>query len=315
MDLPMPRIVIPDDEPAVMSPSVAFRALAGHDVRSYPTRPSGPGELADRIGDSEIVINIRSTSRFTAEVLEKCPALRLISIWGTGTDNVDLVAARTRGVRVTNTPGVSAVAVAEHTLALIMAVAKQTVQMDQQVRQGLWPRAMVTELRGKTLGLIGTGAIGREVARLGAGIGMRVIAWTFHPRGDIAEWVAFDDVFRQSDVLSVHVRLSAETSGLIRREQLELMKPGAILINTARGGIVNESDLVDALLANRIAGAGLDVFEAEPLPPKSPLFAMRNVVLTPHAAGITPEATEAGLALAIENVFSFLAGKPTNVVV
>lgn len=311
----MPRIVIPDDEPAVMSPSVAFRRLEGHDVRTYSTRPSSQGELVDRIRDSEIVINIRSTSRFTAEVLEKCPALRLISIWGTGTDNVDLASARERGIRVTNTPGVSAVAVAEHTLALIMAVAKQTVQVDHQVRQSAWPRAMVTQLRGKTLGLIGTGAIGREVARLGAGIGMRVIAWTFHPRGDAAEWVAFDEVFRQSDVLSVHVRLSPETSGLIRREQLELMKPAAILINTARGGIVEESDLVDALVRNRIAGAGLDVFETEPLPAKSPLFTMRNVVLTPHAAGITPEATEAGLALAIDNVFSFLAGQPTNVVV
>jgi D-3-phosphoglycerate dehydrogenase len=119
----MPRIVIPDDEPAVMAPSRAFRKLAAHDVRTYATRPSSAAELADRIGDSEIVINIRSTSRFTDEVLEKCPALRLISIWGTGTDNVDLVAASRKGVRVTNTPGVSALAVAEHTLTLIMAVA------------------------------------------------------------------------------------------------------------------------------------------------------------------------------------------------
>ena len=297
-----------------MSTSVAFRKLAEHDVRTYPTRPSSPGELADRIGDADIVINIRSTSRFTPEVLEKCPALRLISIWGTGTDNVDLPAAAARGIRVTNTPGVSAVAVAEHTLALIMAVAKRTVEVDRDVRQGRWPRAMVTQLRAKTLGLLGAGAIGREVARLGAGIGMRVIAWTFHPRGDIAEWVAFDEVLRQSDVVSIHLRLSPETSGLIGREQLELMKPGAILINTARGGIVDESDLVEALVTNRIGGAGLDVFETEPLPPNSALRAIPNVVLTPHAAGITPETTEAGLALAIENVFAFLAGRPTNVV-
>jgi phosphoglycerate dehydrogenase-like enzyme len=173
---------------------------------------------------------------------------------------------------------------------------------------------MVTQLRGKTLGLIGTGAIGHEVARLGAGIGMRVIAWTFHPRDDVAEWVAFDEVFRLSDVVSVHLRLTAETSRLVRREHLELMKPGAVLINTARGGIVDQSELVQALLTNRIAGAGLDVFETEPLPAGSPLCAMPNVVLTPHAAGITPEATEAGLTLAIENVFSFLAGQPANVV-
>jgi len=310
----MTRIVIPDDEPAVMSPSAAFRGLAGHDVRVHLTRPSGPAELVDRIGDSDIVINIRSTSRFSAAVLEKCPALRLISIWGTGTDNVDLAAAQARGIRVTNTPGVSAVAVAEHTLALIMAVAKRTVQVDQEVRQGRWPRAMATQLRGKTLGLIGTGAIGREVAQLGAGIGMQVIAWTFHPRGDTAEWVSFDDVFRRSDVVSIHLRLSTATSGSIGREQFELMKPGAILINTARGGIVNEADLVQALATNRIAGAGLDVFETEPLPSGSPLSSLPNVMLTPHAAGITPEATEAGLALAIENVFAFVAGRPTNVV-
>ena len=311
----MPRILVPDDEPAVMLPSTAYGKLKGYDVRTYSDRPSGPDELADRIRDAEIVINIRSTSRFTADVLEKCPKLRLISIWGTGTDNVDLAAAKARRIRVTNTPGVGAIAVAEHTLALIMAVTKQIVQVDQQVRQGKWPRAMVTQLRGKTLGLIGTGAIGREVAKLGKGIGMRVIAWTFHCQGNTAEWVSFDEVFRQSDVLSVHVRQSSATLGFIRREHFELMKPSAIFINTARGGIVTEADLVDALQTNRIGGAGLDVFENEPLRPGSPFYSLPNAVLTPHAAGSTPETTEAGLALAIENVFSFMAGQPMNLVV
>jgi D-3-phosphoglycerate dehydrogenase / 2-oxoglutarate reductase len=311
----MSRIVIPDDEPAIMAPSMAYRKLAGCDVRTYATRPASPDELIDRVRDSEIVLNIRSTSRFTPQVLEQCPALRLISIWGTGTDNVDLKAAKSRGIRVTNTPGVSAVAVAEHTLALIMTAAKQIVSVDRRVRLGEWPRAMVPQLRGKTLGLIGTGAIGREVARLGAGIGMRLIAWTFHPQGDCAEWVAFEEVFRQSDVLSVHVRQSSDTIEMIRREHFELMKPGAVFINTARGQIVKESDLVHALLTRRIAGAGLDVFENEPLPKDSPFHALDNVVLTPHAAGITPETTEAGLDLAIENIFSFLRGQPANVVV
>lgn len=310
-----PRIVIPDDEPAVMLPSAAYGKLAGCDVRTYDDRPSSSAELAARIRDAEIVINIRSTSKFTAKVLDTCPQLRLISIWGTGTDNVDLEAARRRGVSVTNTPGVSATAVAEHTLALILAVAKQIVTVDCQVRLGKWPRAMVPQLRGKVLGLIGTGAIGREVARLGRAIGMRVIAWTFHPSGDTAEWVGFNEVFRQSDVVSVHVRQSSDTVGFIRREHFEMMKPGAIFINTARGAIVNESDLISVLRTNRIAGAGLDVFEHEPLRPDSPLHALSNVVLTPHAAGITPETTEAGLALAIDNVFAFLAGRPTNVVV
>jgi len=311
----MPRIVIPDDEPAVMLPSMAYMKLEGFDVRAYSNRPTSSGELIDRIRDAEIVINLRATSMFTANVLEECSKLRLISIWGTGTDHVDLPAAKARRVQVTNTPGVSAIAVAEHTLGLIFTVAKNTVFVDQQVRDGHWPRAMVMQLRGKTLGLIGTGAIGNEVAKLAKGIGMRVIAWTFHPKGDSAQWVSFEDAFRQSDVVSVHVRQSSDTLHMIRREHFELMKPGAIFINTARGGVVKEADLVDALRSGRIAGAGLDVFENEPLRPGSPFYSLPNVVLTPHAAGITPEATEAGLALAIENVFSFLAGHPRNVVV
>jgi len=310
----MSRIVIPDDEPVVMLPSTAYAKLAGFDVRAYSSRPSGPDELIERIRDAEIVINIRSTSMFTADVMEQCSKLRLISIWGTGIEHVDLAAARSHAIRVTNTPDVSATAVAEHTMALIFTVAKNMVCVDQQVRQGYWPRAMVMQLRGKTLGLIGTGAIGSEVAKLAKGIGMRVIAWTFHP-GDTVDYVSFEDVLRQSDVVSVHVRQSSDTFHMIRREHFELMKPGAIFINTARGGIVKETDLVDMLRSGRIAGAGLDVFENEPLRPGSPLYSLPNVVLTPHAAGITPEATEAGLALAIENVFAFLDGHPRNVVV
>jgi phosphoglycerate dehydrogenase-like enzyme len=311
----MPRIVIPDDEPPVMAISSAFQKLSNHDVQVYPTRPSSPADLVNRIKDAEIVINIRSTSRFSSEVLKNSPRLRMISIWGTGTDHIDLEAAKLHSVRVTNTPGVSARAVAEHTLSLIMAVAKRTVAVDTQVRKGKWPRASVTQLGGKTLGLIGTGAIGREVAKLGKGIGMHVVGWTFHPVDDVAEWVTFEDVFRRSDVVSVHVRQSPQTEAMIRREQLELMKPTAIFINTARGAIVREADLIDVLARQRIAGAGLDVFEMEPLPANSPFFSLENVVLTPHSAGMTPEATEAGLASAIENVFSWLAGGPKNVVV
>jgi phosphoglycerate dehydrogenase-like enzyme len=311
----MPRIVIPDDEPCVMSTSAAFQRLSSQDVRVCPTRPATPADLVTRIEDAEIVINIRATSRFTRDVLSHLPKLRMISIWGTGTDHVDLDVAKAHGIRVTNTPGVSAIAVAEHTLSLIMAAAKQTVTVDRQVREGKWPRAAASQLHGKTLGLIGAGAIGREVARLAKGSGMNVIAWTFHPRGDLAEWVSLEEVFRRSDVVSVHVRQSPETIGMIGREHFELMRPTAIFINTARGRIVREPDLIEALRTNRITSAGLDVFETEPLPPESQFFSLSNVVLSPHSAGITPEATETGLALAIENVFAFLAGKPRNVVV
>ena len=266
-----------------------------------------------RIGDADAVINIRASTRFTADVLAESPRLRLISIWGTGTDHVDLGAAKARGIAVANTPAVSAVAVAEHAVSLMFAVARQTVNIDAAVRRGEWPRAMVQQLHGKTLGVIGTGAIGREVARLGAGIGMHVIAWSFNRRGDHT-WVTLEDLFRRADVVSVHVRQSPETIGMIRAEHFAMMKPGAIFINTARGRIVVERDLVDALRNARIAGAGLDVFETEPLPADSPLRLLPNVVLTPHAAGITREATEAGLAMAIDNVLAFRAGAPAHVV-
>jgi phosphoglycerate dehydrogenase-like enzyme len=309
----MSLIVIPDDAPPVLSRSDAVTQLRDVEHRVYRTLPADSRELVERISVADAVINIRSSTRFTAEVLAGCPQLRLISIWGTGTDHVDLAAARVRGIAITNTPAVSAVAVAEHTLALMFAVARQTVNIDRAVRAGEWPRAMVQQLHGKTLGVIGTGSIGREVARLGAGIGMKVIAWSFNQRADYA-WVTFEDLFRRADVVSVHVRQSPETLAMIRAEHFALMKPTAIFINTARGRIVVEKDLVASLRDQRIGGAGLDVFDTEPLPPDSPFRLLPNVVLTPHAAGITREATESGLAMAIANVLSFRAGTPVHVV-
>jgi D-3-phosphoglycerate dehydrogenase len=309
----MSLIVIPDDAPPVLSRSDAFAQLRDCEHRIYATLPANTRELVTRIADADAVINIRSSTRFGADVLADCPQLRLISIWGTGTDHVDLAAAKARGIAVTNTPAVSAVAVAEHTLSLMFAVARQTVNIDRAVRAGEWPRAMVQQLHGKTLGIVGTGAIGREVARLGAAIGMNVIAWSFNQRGHYS-WVTFEELFRRADVVTVHVRQSPETLGMIRAEHFAMMKPGAIFINTARGRIVVEQDLIDALQRHRIEGAGLDVFEAEPLPADSPLRLLSNVVLTPHAAGITREATEAGLAMAIANVLAFRAGTPAHLV-
>jgi phosphoglycerate dehydrogenase-like enzyme len=239
-----------------------------------------------------------------------------VSFWGTVTDNIDLAAAQQHGVTVTNTPGVSAVSIAEHSLMLALAVARRVVAIHEGVVAGEWPRGQSVQLHGKTLGVIGLGAIGRQFARIAQGIGMRVIAWTMHPNPALGfELVELEELLRSSDVISLHLRQSPETVGFIGHKQLEMMKPTAILINTARGPIVDESALIDALRSRRIAGAGLDVFEVEPLPKDHPLTQLENVVLTPHCAGVTPEVLEAGLALAIENVASFLNGKPRNVVV
>ena len=290
-----------DDYPAVLRPSAAWPELAARaEVVYYDTLPGSQDALIDRIRDAEIVLNVRSSVRFTERVFAACPRLRVISIWGTGTDHVDLASAARHGVTVRNTPGVSAVSIAEHTLALLLAVARRIPQVDAATRAGGWPRGQSVQLHGKTCGIIGLGAIGRQFARLAAGFGMRVIAWTMHPK-DGDPIVALDELYRSSDVVSVHLRLSPETTGFLGTREFALMKRSAILVNTARGAIVDESAMLEALTAGRIAGAGLDVFAVEPLPPGHPVLALSNVVITPHCAGITPEALEAGLKMAVEN--------------
>ena len=313
----MPRIVIPDDAPPVMASSAAYRKLLERTPVAYhDTLPGTEEALIERIAGAEIAINIRSSTRFTENVFRQSPDLRMLSLWGTGTDNVDLGAAAGYGVTVTNTPGVSAFSIAEHALALMLAVARRIPHLDTEVRQGRWPRGQAAQMHGKTLGIIGLGAVGRQFARLGAGIGMRAIAWTMHPDPALGfELVPLDELFRLSDVVSVHLRLSGETRGFLGTRELEKMKPSAILINTARGPIVDQQALLEALTAGRIAGAGLDVFDVEPVPQGHPLLHLENVVLTPHSAGVTPEALEAGLQLSIDNVWNFLSGCPTNVVV
>ena len=299
------RIHIPDDAPPVLRPSAVWPELAARGQLVYhDTLPGSESGLIARIADAEAVLNIRASSKFTEQVLAACPRLRLISVWGTGTDHVDLAAAARRGIAVRNTPGVSAVSIAEHTLALLLAVARRIPQADAATRGGQWPRGQSVELNGKTCGIIGLGAIGRRFALLAGAIGMRVAAWTMHPREmpGIA-MVELDDLYRSSDVVSVHLRLSPDTEGMIGAAQFARMKPGAILLNTARGAIVDEAALVEALRTGRIAGAGLDVFAVEPLPHGHPLTALPNVVLTPHCAGITPEALEAGLRMAVENLW------------
>ncbi len=311
-----PRVVIPDDFPPVIALSPVFSELrARAAVEYYDTLPASDADLRTRIADAECVINIRASTQFTAEILAHARRLRHLSIWGTGTDNVDLAAAKRLSVTVTNTPGVAARAVAEHALALLLAAARRIPQVDAAIRGGVWLRGEATLLAGKILGVVGLGAIGREFARLGTAIGMRVIAWTPHPDSKPGfDMVSLDELLIHADAVSLHLRLSPESRGLIGAREFGLMKSSAILINTARAGLTVESALVDALTSRRIAAAGLDVFDIEPLPPQHPLACLENVILTPHSAGIAPEVVEAGLALAVENIWSFFAGQPANVV-
>ena len=311
----MIRIAVPDDAPPVLAASAAWKHLPPLPVDYFDTLPGAEERLIERIAAADLVLNIRASSKFTARVFAACPRMRLLSLWGTGTDHVDLSAAARHGVTVTNTPGVSAVSIAEHTLALLLAVARRIPQSDAAMRAGGWPRGPSVELYGKTCGIIGLGAIGRQFARLAVGFGMRVIAWNRHPQPlPGVEPLELDAIYRASDVISLHLRLTPETTGLVGPREFALMKKSAILINTARGALVDETALVDALSSGTIAAAGLDVFAVEPLPAGHRLLALPNVTITPHCAGVTPEAMEAGLRMAVENIRAFLAGQPRNVV-
>ncbi len=305
-------IVVPDDFPSVFEGSDAHtRAQAMGAVRVFRERGAeDEAELARRIGDSTVAVNIRAYARFSDAVLARCPKLKLVAIWGTGTDNVDLEAAARRGMTVCNTPGVNAIAVAEHAIALMLAVARRIPGIDREMRGGAWPRDMLGQLHGKTLGVVGTGAIGTRVAELGRAFGMQVLTWS--ARNDAVE--VRDEMLRRADFVTLHVRLTPETTGFIGQRDFGLMKPGAILVNTARGALVNRDALLAALVSGKIRGAGLDVFHDEPLKPDDPLLGCANAVLSPHNAGQTPEVRRDGLLKVIENVERFLAGEPTNTV-
>jgi len=316
----MPLIVVPDDEPAVLKGTEQEQRLRKlGEVRLYESRALGDEELLSRIAGADIVYTIRSTSVFTRSVMQRCPRLKLIAIYGVGYDNVDVTAASELGITVTNTPGYSAVAVGEMSLSLMLAVSRRVVQNDRNIRAGGWARGYSAQLYGKTLGVLGTGNIGQRMIQLGKAIGMKVIAWTLHPAPERAaaygvEFVALEELLRQSDVVSIHVLGVPQTSKLLGKKELALMKATAILVNTSRGAVVDEPALVEALKNNKIAGAGLDVFLDEPLPLQHPLRSIDTVVLSPHTSSMTPEATLSGLAMAVDNVASFLQGQPTNVV-
>lgn len=263
---------------------------------------------------------IVSTDPFTARVIEAAADLRVLSRTGVGYDAVDVAAATRRGVIVTTTPGVNRHAVADWALSLILCCARRVPQNLAEVSRGDWGRYEGMDLDGKTLGVVGLGTIGKEVAKRARAFGMRLLAFdpaqdpAFAERHDIA-YVSLDALLRQSDFVTVHCFLNAGTRHLINAERLRLMKPTAFLVNTARGGIVDTAALAQALRAGRIAGAGLDVFEGEPLAADSPLRGLDNVYLSPHCAGATLDARERSGRMAAENLVRGLRGeRPEGIV-
>ncbi|MGN6696905.1 MAG: phosphoglycerate dehydrogenase [Thermomicrobiales bacterium] len=245
-------------------------------------------------------------------VFAAAPRLRVVSAGGVGYDHIDLAAATRHGVAVCICAGCNNHAVSELALGMMLALARQILPADRAVREGGWPRLVGPELWGKTLGIVGLGRVGKSIALLGRGLGMRVLAtdiqWdvTFATEHQIS-YVPLPRLLRESDFVSLHCPLTPQTRGLLNAARLAQMKPTAYLINTARGPIVEEAALVAALRDGRIAGAGLDVFEHEPHP-ANPYVAFPNVVLAPHLGGATHEATERSLELALLNVTQVLTG-------
>jgi len=315
-----PRIVIPGDAPTQIgdSPHLARLAAIG-DVQLHRDRPASPDEQLARVRDADVIVNSRSAVEWPAELLRQLPRLRLISLCAIGADRIDLAAARALGITVSNQGAGTAPIVAEHELALMLAVAKRLAYQTAELRAGRWHAGEHVTLRGKTLGVVGTGNTGAEMARLARAIGMDVIAWTFHPSDERARtlgvrFVALDELLASADVVSLHVALSPDTHHLIGAREMALMRPGALLVNGARGAVVDTDALVAALRSGHLGGAGLDVFEQEPLPADHPLLAIENVVLTPHSADATPEGNDSLNRVAVDNVIAFFEGRPQNVI-
>lgn len=265
------------------------------------------------------------TAPFPREIIAAADALKVIGRHGVGVDNIDIPAATARGIVIVNTPNANATSVAEHTVTAIGALAKQLVPYDRATRSGGWEirnsyKAM--DLDGKTLGLIGIGRVGSLVARrVAAAFNMKVIAFDPYIRPEAAGEIgvslvaAMDDVFRQADVVSLHTPLTAETRGFVNGTKLGLMKPTAFLINFSRGEVIDEKALYGALKGGTIAGAAIDVYDPEPPLADNPLFALENIILSPHSAALTEECVIRMATGAAEGVVDLLSGRPPQFIV
>lgn len=286
------RMVQADDPPITVNQSAVI------DPAQLPALLDGYGFVLD------------DHSQLPTEMLQRCPALKHVIFLGTGARSyMDPEALAVSGIAVHTIKGYGDIAVAEHAIALMWAAARGLARMDRGMRAGQWLRTEGVQLHGKTLGLLGFGGIAAEVARIAAGAGMQVLAWNRtakHAAG--VAFVDLDTLLAASDVLSIHLLLTDETRGLLSAERLAQLRPGALLVNTARGALVDEMALVTALQAGRIAHAALDVFDKEPLPPGHPLTLLENVTLSAHSAFRTPEASDTLIRRALDIAKSVVAG-------
>jgi len=310
----MKRIAILDDYQGAALSAASWGQLNGRaSVDVYRDTVRSEDDLVARLAAYEILVLIRERTRFPASLLARLPALELLALTGRNLGQADAEAATERGILLTDTEGSGASPV-ELTIGLMLAVARRIPHEAAALRSGRWQTSLGMELKGKTLGILGLGRIGSRIAAFGQFLGMRVCAWgpTLTDERAAASGVArvpLDHLFRESDVVSVHLRLSDTSRGLVTADLLRCMKPTAFLVNTARGPIVDEAALVAVLSERRIAGAGLDVYDVEPLPANHPLFQLDNAVLTPHLGYVTQETYRIFFHQVVENIAAYLDGR------
>ncbi|MCL4371486.1 MAG: D-2-hydroxyacid dehydrogenase family protein [Chloroflexi bacterium] len=312
------KIVIPDDYQGIFlnSPNLVRLERMG-EVAVHTERIRDEDDAIARMQGATIVLGNRERTPLSRHVLSSLPELKLLSMTGTGFANLEIPAATELGILVTRTPGQSVRAVTELTYALLLAVSRRLAFADRAVRGGQWPDIFGRELQEKTLGIIGLGTIGSDVASIAPAFRMKVVAWgpTLTPKRASAAgatYLPLAELLRVSDVVSLHLRSTKETRGILGAAEIAQMKPGSILINTARAALTDEAALISALQEGRMAGAGLDVYMEEPLPPDSPLRRLDNVVLSPHTGWTTEEVFERFVTTAVDNVENYLAGNPTE---
>ncbi len=278
-----------------------------------------PEELIPRLQEADAVIC--NKTRITAETMAACPRLKYVGLFATGFNNIDVAYAADHGVTVCNVPGYSTEAVAQHTFALLLALTDRVHEYNETVAQGDWIRSRtfayfpipLTELCGKTMGIVGYGAIGRRVGDMARAFGMKVLVHGRRPILDTdVEQVPFEELLERADVVSMHCPLNADSEGMMNAAAFARMKPGAIFINTSRGGLVNEQALRAALDSGHLLGAGVDVLQVEPMTPECPLYGAPRCIITPHIAWAGVETRRRLMGVVAENIRRYLAGEPIN---
>jgi len=314
----MARVALLDDYQGVALRMADWKSLpAGTDVVAFSDHLADEGALATRLADFDIVMAMRERTAFTRSLLERLPKLRLLITAGMRNASIDMKAAAERGVLVCGTAGLP-YPTAELAWGLILGLMRRIPAEDRATREGRWQVSLGLGLNGKTLGVLGLGTLGSRVAKVGRAFEMEVLAWSQNLTRARAEevgatLVAKDELLARSDIVSIHLVLSERTRGLLGARELGLMKRSAYLVNTSRGPIVDEAALIDALRNGIIAGAGLDVFDPEPLSVDHPFRSLPNIVVTPHLGYVTEETYRVFYGHALEDVQAFLRGAPVRV--